>query len=156
MQTKTGQWKPLTKWNVIFDEPLTENLSNSNYMLGKVKYSWVKNEIATVSRVEPHDTTRITILSERKKELKLDEYQNLYDYWNFCDKNSGSFKIANNPVEAYKRVVKEWVWYLTICQLFPDELKNAKRDFYTVIRRIYYLGNDLNCNCLSDRLVYHE
>ena len=110
---------------------INENIDN-NYLLGNVKYSWVKNEIKEVTRIEPKGTTRINILTQRKKELRLSEYQTLYDYWNFCDKNSGSFKIANNPVENYKRVINDWVWYLTIIQLFPNDLKNAVRDFYTV------------------------
>ena len=101
-------------------------------MLGNIKYSWIKNEIKNVFKIEPKNTTRIEILSNRKKELKLNEFQTLYDYWNFCDKNSGIFKLANNPVENYKRVIKEWVWYLVVIQLFPDELKNAQRDFFTI------------------------
>ena len=96
-----------------------------NYMLGGVKYSWVKNEIKNVSRLEPKETTRLEILTNKKKELRLGEFQTLYDYWNFCDKNSGNFKLANNPIENYKSVIKEWTWYLVMIQLFPSELKNG-------------------------------
>lgn len=32
----------------------------------------------------------------------------------------------------YKRVINDWCWYLTMIQLFPNDLKNATRDFYTV------------------------
>ena len=85
-----------------------------------------------VLRIEPKETTRLEILSNRKKELRLDEFQTLYDYWNFCDKNSGYFKLANNPIENYKRVIKAWTWYLAMIQLSPNELKNAQGDFYTI------------------------
>lgn len=115
-----------------FNQFINENIDTDNYMLGSVKYSWVKNEIKNVSRIEPKETTRLEILSDRKKELRLDEFQILYDYWNFCDKNAGNFRLANNPIENYKRVIKEWTWYLVMIQLFPNELKNAQRDFYTV------------------------
>jgi len=116
-----------------FNKFINESLdNNNNYMIGNVKYSWIKNEIKNVSRMEPKNTTRIEILSNRKKELRLAEFQTLYDYWNFCDKNSDNFRLANNPIENYKRVIKDWVYYLVIIQLFPDELRNAQRDFYTV------------------------
>lgn len=115
-----------------FKQFINENIDIDNYMLGRVEYSWIKNKIKNVSRLEPKGTTQLKILTNRKKELRLDEFQTLYDYWNFCDKNSGSFKIANNPIENYKRVIQEWIWYLVMIQLFPNELKNAQRDFYTV------------------------
>ncbi len=115
-----------------FNQFISENIDTNNYMLGNVKYSWVKNEIKNVSRIEPKEMTRLDILSERKKELRLEEFQTLYDYWNFCDKNSGGFRLANNPIENYKRVIGEWTWYLVMIQLFPNELKNAQRDFYTI------------------------
>ena len=115
-----------------FKQSINENIDIDNYMLGRVKYSWIKYEIKNVLRIEPKETTRLEILSNRKKELRLDEFQTLYDYWNFCDKNSGYFKLANNPIENYKRVIKEWTWYLAMIQLFPNELKNAQRDFYTI------------------------
>ena len=115
-----------------FKQCINENIDIDNYMLGSVKYSWVKNEIKNVLRLEPKGTTRLEILTNRKRELRLDEFQTLYDYFNFCDNNNGSFKLANNPIENYKRVIKEWTWYLVMLQLFPTELKNAQRDFYTV------------------------
>lgn len=115
-----------------FNQFINENTNIDNYMLGGVKYSWIKNEIKNVLRIEPKETTRLEILSDRKKELRLDEFQTLYDYWNFCDKNTGNFRLANNPIENYKRVIKEWTWYLVMIQLFPNELKNAQRDFYTI------------------------
>jgi hypothetical protein len=91
-----------------FNQFINENTDIDNYMLGGVKYSWIKNEIKNVLRIEPKGTTRLEILSNREKELRLDEFQTLYDYWNFCDKNNGKFKLANNPIENYKRVIKEW------------------------------------------------
>ena len=115
-----------------FNQFINENTNINNYMLDGVKYSWIKNEIKNVSRIEPKEATRLEILSDRKKELRLDEFQTLYDYWNFCDKNTGNFRLANNPIENYKRVIKEWTWYLVMIQLFPNELKNAQRDFYTI------------------------
>lgn len=113
-----------------FNQFINEDVHN--YLLGNVKYSWVKNIIKLVSRIEPKDNTRIDVLTARKSELIISEFQTLYDYWNFCDINSGKFKIANNPVENYKRTIIDWVWYLTVIQLFPNKLKNAVRDFYTV------------------------
>jgi hypothetical protein len=125
-------------------------------MLGGVKYSWVKNEIKNVSRMEPKETTRLEILSDRKKELRLDEFQTLYDYWNFCDKNAGNFRLANNPIENYKRVIKEWTWYLVMIQLFPNELKNAQGDFYTVqydeIKSLPKLTGELE----KDKLIFEN
>ena len=139
-----------------FNQFVNENINNNTYMLGNVKYSWVKNEIKNVSKIEPKETTRLDILSERKKELRLDEFQTLYEYWNFCDKNSGGFRLANNPIENYKRVIKEWVWYLVMIQLFPNELKNAQRDFYTVqyqeIKSLPKLTGDLD----NDKVIFEN
>jgi hypothetical protein len=77
-----------------------------------------------VSIIEPTNTTRKEVLKERKNDLRIGEYQTLYDYWNFCDKNSGKFRLGNNPVETYKNQISYWVWYLAVCQLFPTEMKS--------------------------------
>lgn len=111
---------------------LKENFKKVSYMLGNVKYLWIKNEIKKISGINSIRETRLDILSKRKKELRLDEFQTLYDYWNFCNEYSGKIVLANNPIENYKSHLKEWIMYLVILQLFPEDLKNAKRDFYTM------------------------
>lgn len=110
---------------------LKENMNKVSYMLGNVKYPWIKNEIKKIYRISPPIETRLDILSKRKKELRLGEFQTLYDYCNFCNEYSGKIVLANNPIENYKSHIKEWIMYLVILQLFPENLKNAKRDFYT-------------------------
>ena len=144
----------INKFSQYINESKDED--NPNYMLGNVKYSWVKSVIKTVLRMEPNNITRIEILSNRKKELRLPEFQTLYEYWNFCDKNSGDFNIANTPVENYKRVIRDWTWYLAMIQLFPGELENAKRDFYTrqyqEIKSLPELTGDLD----SDKNIFEN
>jgi hypothetical protein len=103
-------------------------LHHNPYMLGAVKYSWVKLRIKSIlwGTVDKSE-----ILVQRKKDLRISEFQNLFDYYNFCDKNPNII-IGNNPIGNYRYTLIEWVWYLAACQLFPDELANAtKRDLYT-------------------------
>ena len=109
---------------------ITEDM-NSDYMLGEPTYKWLKNVISKVYYNEFPEKNRMKTLIKRKKELNLKEYQNLYDYWNFFSKN-GKIEIANNPSKNYLSVTKDWIWYLTMCQLFEEELKNGSRtDIYT-------------------------
>jgi hypothetical protein len=99
-------------------------------------YKWVKSQIKAERRCEPIGT-RIKILEANKKKLRLKEFENLFDYWKFADTYYGQFRLANLELDAYKRVIIDWVWYLTMIQLFPYELKNCKlqdgrlQDFYT-------------------------
>lgn len=111
------------------------NVLTPNYMLGKPTYAWLKQRIKEIIKIEPKDKTRIQILQERKKDLNLSEFQQLFNHWNFCNKFSGQFNIGNNPVENYKHWIEDWCWYLVMLQLFPKELKAGqetfKRSFYT-------------------------
>ena len=108
-----------------------ENFENDNYMLGKPTYKWVKTLLTkNFYRIEPKDTTRSIILQNRKTDLKLNEFQQLFDYYNFCD--TVDIELLYNNISRYKSIIRDWVWYLTICQLFPNEMKNAgeKRNLY--------------------------
>lgn len=133
-----------------FNEYINENSIGNNSMLGVVNYSWIRKQINNVTRSEPTETTRLKILANRKNELNLKEFQTLFDYYNFCNSNSGQFKIANNPVENYTTAIRDWVWYLVILQLFPNQLKNSVRNFhdtqYKEILSLPELSSDLETN----------
>lgn len=133
--------------------------SNDMYLIGNVNYLWVKKLIKLLYRIEPKNTSRLEILINRKTDLCLDEYQNLYDYWNFCDINTGKFDVANNDVGNYKNIIVDWVWYLTICQLFPDEMKksigngrNLYDDRYEQILNLPKLTGDLE----NDKIIFYN
>lgn len=106
------------------------NDENTNYLI-KPTYQFLVNIIKTLHIIEPKPKTRLEILKERKNELKLNEFENLFNYYNFC--NINDFVFLNNPIKNYKSTISSWVWYLCLLQLFPNELKNAgnKRDVYT-------------------------
>ena len=112
----------------------------NNYMLGNVTINFLKKQINYFHSVDSKDTEkRKNLLSNRKSDIKIEEYQNLFDYWNFCDKNEGKLDLGYNDIGAYKSIISSWVWYLTMCQLFPNELKHttgkgnteSKLDLYT-------------------------
>lgn len=106
-----------------YNEYLKEDNSQS-YLLGNPTYKWVKRLMTKeIHFIQPKDTTRSEVLSNRKNDLRLDEFQSLYDYYNFCDKMD--FDLLYNTISHYKRIINDWVWYLVTCQLFPNEMKNA-------------------------------
>lgn len=73
---------------------------------------------------------RLDILKLRKNELIISEYQTLFEYYEFCSTNPDMI-IGYNPVKSYLSPTQDWVFYLTLCQLFPNELKNGNRDLYS-------------------------
>lgn len=102
---------------------------NQNYMLGKPTYMWLKTMVRKFSCVAYTDTKwRLDILNKRKKDLKLNEFQTLFDYYNFCDNNN--FELSHNNITAYKYDILDWIWFLILLQLFENEIKNIK-DIYT-------------------------
>lgn len=106
-----------------YNQYLKEDNSHS-YLLGSPTYNWIKRIMTKeYYRIDPKNGSRKDILQERKSDLRLDEFQSLYDYYNFCD--TVDIELLYNTISGYKRVINDWVWYLVTCQLFPNEMKNA-------------------------------
>lgn len=98
--------------------------SQSPYMLGKVNRNFLKNQMKFFHTVDINDIPkRKNIYKNRNKEFILEEYQNLYDYYNFLDINTGKFELGYNDIGAYKFMITDWIFYLMMCQLFPNELQ---------------------------------
>lgn len=70
----------IKKYNEMYN-----NIEN-DYMLGSPTYLWLKKVIKEIS-YKGNEISRNKTLTKRRKDLRLDEYQNLYDYWNFFKNN---------------------------------------------------------------------
>jgi len=110
-------------------------LLKESYNSSSVNYNWILKILKRVYSVNAEDLKRREqILKNRKNELKIEEFQTLFEYWNFCHLNK-TLVIGHNELKNYKSYIEDWTFYLTICQLFPEELKTSNftgnRDLYT-------------------------
>ena len=135
---------------------LKENYTNSN-----VTYIWIEKILKRVHLVDFTEDLkkRKEILKIRKKELILNEFQTLFEYWNFCNENK-NITVGYNELKNYIPYIDDWVFYLTLCQLFPEELKSSNftgnRDLYSKcyeqILNLPKLSGDIE----KDKILFYD
>lgn len=132
----------------------------TEYLLGRPTYAWLKKIMKNISNGYWIKDERLKTLSDRRKELRLSEYQNLFDYYNFCKNND--FDLSNNHINRYISLVEDWIWYLTACQMIPEELKNAGkdagkvRDLYTTRYEQILSLPKLTGNLEEDKVIFED
>jgi hypothetical protein len=104
-----------------FGQFLNEN-TDALYKLGNPTFSWIANQLKYVHTVDFEDLKkRSNTLKERRNDIKLEEFQTLFEYYNFCNNNND--EIRYTEAKKFIPTIRDWVWYLLLCQLFPDLLK---------------------------------
>lgn len=132
-----------------------------SYMENNVDYKWVEKILKKTHLVDFTEDLkkRKNILKIRKNELVLNEFQTLFEYWSFCETNK-NIVVGHNELKNYIPYIEDWVFYLTLCQLFPEELKSSNftgnRDLYSKcyeqILNLPKLSGDIE----KDKVFFYE